>query len=154
LGGIIASELADRLPLQQVILISSLKNADELPNWMKVGRYIPLHRLIPGRLLIKLHIWRFSYLRKKRRSKNLELMIDMASKTEPRFVGWVAGQVVKWRKRTLPKHVTHIQGTRDFLFPSGKIREAKLIKGGTHVMILFRSNEIKDHIHQAIFGNK
>jgi pimeloyl-ACP methyl ester carboxylesterase len=143
LGGIIASELADRIKVNRIILISSLKNVHEMPTWIKIGRYLPIHRIIPGKWLVDLHVWRFKALGKKKKTQNLELMIDMASKVEPKFVSWVAKEIVRWKKTSIPPVSLHIQGTKDFLFPSGNILDAIKIKGGTHVMVLSRHQEIR-----------
>jgi pimeloyl-ACP methyl ester carboxylesterase len=150
LGGMISIELAKRLQPQMVILISSLKSGKELPTWMKILRFIPLHRLIPGKWLLVSHIWHFKWLRKTSRTKKLDLMIDMAEKTLPGFVAWTAKRVVAWRSQAFPQRLIHIHGDRDRLFPIRHIDNPEVIKGGSHVMVLYRSNEIAKRIKEAI----
>ena len=150
LGGIISVELAKRLQPKLVILISSLKSQSELPAWMKILRFIPLHRLIPGKWLLVTHIWHFKWLRRRSKSKKLDLMIDMAKKTSPAFVAWTAKRVVGWKNKSIAKNIIHIHGDKDRLFPIRYIENAEAIKGGSHVMVLYRSKEIASRVGLAI----
>src|SRR5258705_6725488 len=48
-GGMIGIEIARQIPLQKLIIISSIKSADELPQWMKLAGTLQLNKLVPIR---------------------------------------------------------------------------------------------------------
>ena len=51
LGGMIAIEIAKLIPLNKVILISSIKTIDEAPRYFSFFKMLPLYRIVPGKYL-------------------------------------------------------------------------------------------------------
>src|SRR5947208_14654943 len=48
-GGMIAIEMAKEINARLVILVSSVKSSDELPNWMKIVGKLQLNKFLPVR---------------------------------------------------------------------------------------------------------
>ena len=141
LGGMIAIEIAKLMPLNKVILISSIKTMHEAPRYFSLFKTLPVYKLIPGTAFTKLggfirpvfggmspqHLWLFK---------------DMLSKTSPKFLKWAMGAVLKWKNTTIPPNVYHIIGDKDLVFNYKLIKDATVVKGGTHIMIFDKAKEI------------
>ncbi len=149
LGGMIAIEMAKRVELSKVILISSIKTVHEAPLSFKLNRYLPLHRIIPSKLItslksiIKLAFGRMS-------ETNQELFISMLQNTSPVFIKWAKNAIIHWDNETIPKNVYHITGDMDKIFPYKRIKGATIIKGGTHIMIFNQAKEINTWLKEIL----
>lgn len=152
LGGILAQEIAQYYPPKKIILISSVKSREELPFWMRIFKYLPIARFIPG----KLYLWAFFILvwfktlftRSNAVMANLK---NMARDANPEFVYWAVNQVVKWQNPIDNFKAYHIHGSNDFLFPIRRIKNlGTVIEGGTHVMILTHVAKINQALQDAI----
>jgi hypothetical protein len=74
--------------------------------------------------------------------KNQELFISMLQNTSSWFIQWAKKAILNWDNQIIPKNVYHIHGDKDHIFPYRKIKNATIVKGGSHVMILDRAKEI------------
>jgi pimeloyl-ACP methyl ester carboxylesterase len=141
LGGMLAVEIANRIELKKVILISSIKTIDEAPLYFNVFKYLPVHSLIPGKLFAKMG-GLISPLFGKMYSVDAYLFNSMLQNTSPVFIKWAMGAVLRWQNKTIPPNLYHIIGDKDLIFNYKKIKNAIIVKGGTHIMIFDRAREI------------
>ena len=141
LGGMLSIEIAKKVEIDKVILISSIKTFHEAPWGFTLYRYIPLSYKIIKKLIgsvryiIKLIFGDMS-------QENQELFISMLQNTSPTFIQWANKAVLKWDNQIIPKNVYHIHGDKDHIFPYRKIKNATIIKDGSHIMIFDRAKEI------------
>jgi pimeloyl-ACP methyl ester carboxylesterase len=84
LGGMIAVEIAKQVKLAKVILISSIKTADEAPWYFNFLRYVPIYKPIPGTLFNKLGFLAGPIFGKMS-ADELGLFNSMLSKSSPFF---------------------------------------------------------------------
>ena len=141
LGGMIAIEIAKLIPLNKVILISSIKTIDEAPRYFSFFKMLPLYRIVPGKVFTHFG----GFIRPafgSMSAQQLWLFKDMLSKTSPKFLKWAMGAVLKWKNTTVPSNVYHITGDKDRVFNYKLIKEATIVKGGTHIMIFDKAKEI------------
>jgi hypothetical protein len=151
LGGLISGEIKKMMPEIPIILISSLKDIQEKPFLLKIGKIFPLHRIIPPRLVMKSTVIVRSVFGKLDKP-DLAVFNDMFMKSSPRFLRWGMHQAVHW-KGGVPKHnVFHIHGTRDRLFPHKPIKNAFWVEGGTHYMVHTKAREVSDYINEILAG--
>lgn len=152
LGGMIAIEIAKLMPLNKVILISSIKTINEVPGYFSFFKMMPLHKIIPGKVFTHLG----GFIRPVfggMSPQQLWLFKDMLSKTSPKFLKWAAGAALKWENTTVPPNVYHITGDKDRVFNYKLIKDATIVKGGTHIMIFDKAKEI-NKILKAILRKK
>ena len=149
LGGMLAVEIANKINLDKVILISSIKSIDEAPWYFKFFRTIKFHHLIPVQKLTQLEFL-IEYAFGGMTENDRHLFADMLRNTPPTFVKWAIDAILQWGNQTIPKNVYHITGDKDKVFPYKKIKGATIIKGGTHVMIFARAKEINDWLHNIL----
>ena len=143
LGGMLAMEIAKKLELNKTILISSIKTKAEAPKSHKWYRLVPLYKLLPARLLSRLGVF-VKYAFGKMSAEDQWLFINMLENTPPHFMKWALGAILRWENQTIPEKVYHIHGDKDLVFPSRRIKDAAIIKGGSHIMILNRAKEINN----------
>jgi pimeloyl-ACP methyl ester carboxylesterase len=141
LGGMIAIEMAKIIPAKKVILISSIKTADEAPAYFSFFRALPVYKLIPGKLMTSMG-FAIRFMFGKMNEADNHLFIDMLEKTSPIFMKWAMYAILHWDNKVIPANVTLITGDKDKVFNYRRISDPIIIKGGTHIMIFDRAAEI------------
>lgn len=147
-GGMCATEIAKQLNPQKLILISSAKGENELPWNIKLMRFIPAHRYAPESWYRRL-AWRLKWFYGIRGKEQAELFYKMIHSMPKGYRRWASNCIINWRSRG-PVNALHIHGDRDVVIPYRNIRNALLIKGGTHFMLLNRAREISNIIKQYL----
>ncbi|WMX12752.1 MULTISPECIES: alpha/beta hydrolase [unclassified Aureispira] len=148
LGGTVATEMAKRMPYKKLILISSFKHQTEVPFLFKIARILPLYRFFPAwciRLILPFLAWILGICTKED-SQLIKLMLQARSANH---FSWGREAIVHWENKVYPPNCIHINGTKDHLFKKANQRATHLIIGGTHNMVLDRSEEIAAIINQA-----
>jgi pimeloyl-ACP methyl ester carboxylesterase len=141
LGGMLAVEIANKLKLEKVILVSSIKTINEAPFYFKLFKYFPIHSIIPGSLFSKMGAL-IAPLFGKMYSVDAYLFNSMLQNTSSRFIKWAMGATLHWQNKTVPPNLYHITGDNDLIFNHKKMKNPIIVKGGTHIMIFDRSREI------------
>ncbi|QKJ30063.1 alpha/beta hydrolase [Mucilaginibacter mali] len=149
LGGMLGVEIANKVKLNKVILISSIKSINEAPFYFKLFKYLPVHRLIPGGLFAKMG-GLIAPIFGKMYSVDAYMFNSMLQNTSPVFIKWAMGAALHWQNKTIPQNLYHITGDHDQVFNYREIKGATIIKGGTHIMIFDRAREINDILKQII----
>ncbi|WP_184549114.1 alpha/beta hydrolase [Mucilaginibacter sp. FT3.2] len=149
LGGMLAVEIAKFIPVKKVIIISSIKTSDEAPWYFKLFRNLPVQKLIPGKLVTSM-----GFVIKPMFGKMSEgdawLFQDMLKKTSPVFVKWAMSAILIWKNEVIPPNLYHITGDKDLIFDYKRIKDATVIKGGTHIMIFDKAKEINKFLKQIL----
>jgi len=141
LGGMLAIEIAKKINLKKTILISSIKTINEAPAYFKLFRTVPVYKLFNNRVLDLVKHFINPIFGAKDKDGSW-LFRDMYDKTSKTFLLWAAGAALHWDNEIIPPNVYHITGDKDRVFNYKKIKEATVVKGGTHLMIFDKSKEI------------
>ena len=141
LGGMIAVEIANVIPIDKTVLISSIKTIDEAPWYFSLFRALPVYKLIPGKSFSKLGPL-IKPIFGKMNDGSGRLFNDMLAKSSPVFLKWAMGAVLYWDNKTIPPNIYHIAGDKDMIFSYKKLKNVILVKGGTHIMVFDRAVEI------------
>jgi pimeloyl-ACP methyl ester carboxylesterase len=141
MGGMIAVEIAKAIPLEKVILISSIDSVNEAPGYFRFFRSFPVYKAIPAHLFTAMAFLIEPMFGKMKR-EDKALFRDMLSKSSPTFVKWAMGAILAWDNRVVPINTYQVAGDRDLVFPHKKIKDAIIVKGGTHIMIFDKAKEI------------
>ena len=149
LGGMLAMEIAKKMELNKVLLISSIKTKSEAPKSHLWYRRIPVYKILPAGLFPKLGVFvKFAF--GKMNKPDQWLFVDMLEKTPPHFAKWALGAILHWDNQTIPQHVFHIHGNRDLVFPYRRLKNASILEGGSHIMILNRPAAINAWIKSLL----
>jgi pimeloyl-ACP methyl ester carboxylesterase len=141
LGGMLAIEIAKKISLKKIILISSIKTIDEAPFYFKVFRAMPVYKLFTDKMLdvIKYFVSPAFGVGDK---DEYWLFRDMYDKTSRNFLRWSMGASLHWDNNVIPENVYHITGDKDLVFNYKQIKNATIIKGGTHLMVFDKAKEV------------
>jgi pimeloyl-ACP methyl ester carboxylesterase len=149
LGGMLAVEIAHKIKLGKVILISSIKTIDEEPGYFSFFRHVPVHKLIPATWFTKMGKV-ITPLFGRMYPIDAYVFDSMLQNTSPIFIKWAMGAALKWQNKTIPQKLYHITGDNDMIFNYKLIKNATIIKGGTHIMILTDAPEINQWLAQIL----
>ncbi len=141
LGGMIAIEMAKLIPLKKVILISSIKTISEAPRYFSFFRKLPIYKIVPKKLYSSFGVF-IEFFFGEMNKADLWLFKDMLKKCSPVFLRWAMEASLLWKNETIPPNVYHIAGDKDLIFSNKKIKNATIIKGGTHIMVFDKAKEI------------
>ncbi len=148
-GGFIANELAEHFENAKVIIISSAKNKSELPLIVYLGRYKYMLKLFNAN-----HLKNYSFIQnialKNFNPQHRTMIGKMFKNIDVEFNNWAFAHAVQWNKSSSPKHVKHIHGTADLLFPISRIKDPIKVQGGSHFMIVEKANEVSNQIQFAL----
>ncbi|WDF53531.1 alpha/beta hydrolase [Mucilaginibacter sp. KACC 22063] len=149
LGGMLTVEVAKQLKISKAILISSIKTIDEAPWYFKLFRRVPVYKIIPSAWMTKVGFL-IRPVFGKMSSRNTELFKSMLRNSSPHFIKWAMGAVLHWNNRIIPQNVYHITGSKDLVFNFKNIKGAKIINGGTHIMIYNKAKQIMNWLDEVL----
>ncbi|MEM8832526.1 MAG: alpha/beta hydrolase [Cyanobacteria bacterium P01_G01_bin.19] len=151
-GGMIAVEIAKHIKTEKVILISSVKTRQELPPYFKIFNWLPIHRLIPAKIMLWLGqflaAWFFSLENLAERQLFKAILYD----TNAKFMKWAIDRVVTWKNGIMPENTYHIHGDSDRIFPFRFVCEDFRIEKGGHFMIMNRAEAVSQLIQKIVAG--
>ena len=71
----------------------------------------------------------------------------------PAYLDWSIDRIVNWQqKEPLPRTI-HIHGDIDPVFPIQYIKNAVVVKNGTHIMIINRYKWFNENLNSLILEN-
>ncbi|MDM1045211.1 alpha/beta hydrolase [Myroides sp. 1354] len=148
-GGIIAQEIAKRINVQKVIIISSVRSNKEFPKRFKWAKYTKVYKLIPthGVEFLLRMIERYGNDKQKKRVAMYNRYLSIR---DPHYLNWCIQAVLTWDQKEELNHVVHIHGTKDEVFPFKNIRNAIEVPGGTHAMIIVKYKWFNQHLEKII----
>ena len=142
-GGILVQEIGMILEVRQLVIISSIKSANEMPKRLKFLKKSRIYKLFPSRQLSKLEDFsRFNFhphLKKKG-----ELYSKYLRVRNEKYLNWSLNEVLHWKSKSSVKNLIHIHGTKDEIFPIKYVKECIPIEGGTHAMIIVKAKKISN----------
>jgi pimeloyl-ACP methyl ester carboxylesterase len=148
-GGMMAIEVAKRIPVSAVILLSSIKSRNELPGWMKGCGLLKLNALIPNRPISSIRPLKMirpleNYFLGTESPEEKRIADDFRDNVDPKYLKWSLTQVLNWKNSWIPPVIYHIHGEKDRIFPIGKVRPTHTIPKAGHFMIMNRYKEINE----------
>ena len=148
-GGMMCIEIARILPVQQIILVSSIKSHIEMPLWMRLSGKLKLDKLFPLRsfkLLIPLENHNLGL---ESRAEKV-LVASYRKNIDPQYANWAVNKILNWKNTWVPENIFHIHGADDRIFPVKKIKANHVIPGGGHFMIMNRSTSVNEQINNFL----
>jgi pimeloyl-ACP methyl ester carboxylesterase len=149
-GGIIAQEMSLVCQFKKIIIISSVKNRDELPLHLQLAGKTKAYKLVPTSLFAQNIDLLSKFAFNKTIVKRLDLYKLYLSITDKRYLDWAIEQVVLWEQTAYDPNLVHIHGDLDTIFPIDNIKDCIVVKGGTHVMILNKYRWLNENLPKLI----
>ncbi|MBC7686938.1 MAG: alpha/beta hydrolase, partial [Aquabacterium sp.] len=100
-GGMMSIEIAKLIPVEKVILISSIQSAAQLPRWMKAAGWLRLNKIFPMRSYkitepIQNHFIGVS------QPEEIELVRSYRKNAPQLYMDWAINEVLHWRNNWQP----------------------------------------------------
>jgi len=148
-GGVMVQEMSTFLDLRRLIIISSVKSREELPRRLRLANVTRAYKLVPTGLASAVEDFTV-YAIGPRSRKRLRLYNEYLSVRDKVYLDWAIENMVCWRRSVPDPKVVHIHGDEDAVFPIRYIRDAQIVQGGTHVMILNKGSVISKLLENII----
>lgn len=142
-GGMMSIEIAKEIPVEKIILVSSVSTLNELPLYMKLAGKLRLNHLVPLRPYSFLEPWE-NYTLGAHTSEEKRLVREYRQHLNLQYSDWAIEQVLNWKNKWLPENLVHIHGTKDHIFPIKNVKADFVIQGGGHLMLMNKAGEINE----------
>jgi esterase/lipase len=147
-GGIMSIEIAKLIPVQKVILISSIKTKNELPLWMKFVAKTRLHKIYSMKSYKITQPFQNLFLGATNQFEK-DMANNYRKKANTTYVKWAVNEILNWQNTTIPTSIFHIHGKADKMFPLKKINADAIVTGGKHLMIVTKAEEVSGYINSC-----
>jgi pimeloyl-ACP methyl ester carboxylesterase len=148
-GGMVAIEMNRFVEPVRTIVISSAATKKQLPWYVRAIKFMPLYKLIPDSFMRKANPilnWLFGAKTQDEKSLLKELLAD----SDISILKWSIDAVAKWSNETIPVHLVHIHGDADKVLPINWMKPHKIIKGGEHLMVYSKADEISEVLNELL----
>lgn len=149
MGGMIAAALTNVLPAHKTILLSSVSSSAEFPPLFKLGRVLPLYKLVPSYLIRKPTAVARWLLGAKSGSEK-EVMNYLISHADPAFIKWAVHAIVNWKQHSRPQAIYHIHGSADKILPLRYTHPDFVVDRGSHFMVWTKAGEVSRKLAEAL----
>ncbi len=148
-GGIMSIEIAKQMPVQKIILISSIKTKYELPFWMKFVAKTRLHKIYSMKSYKLTQPIQNLFLGAGTRDEK-NMANNYRKNANITYVKWAVNEILNWQNIHIPSNTFHIHGTADKMFLFKKIKANAVITNGKHLMIMSRADEVNKAINSYL----
>jgi len=148
-GGMVCTEIAKQIPVQKIIIISSIKSSKELPRWMKTVAKLRLNRVVPLRSTILTQPFQNLVLGVETTEEKV-MVESLRKEADLPYITWAVDQALNWKNEWQHPSVYQIHGDNDHMFPIKNIKPTYTVKGGGHFMIMNRADEVSGYINTIL----
>lgn len=148
-GGIMAIEIAQKIPVQKIIQISSITSSQHISSFMKTIGKMGLHKIAPFKMVnspnpVTSKI--FGVHTKEEKA----ILYHILQNSDKDFTKWALGEIPKWKNPPI-EHcpVISIHGEKDQIFPLGN-RKCDYVLSGGHSLPLTHTKELSDILSQVL----
>ncbi len=150
MGGMMASEIVKANPAMKAIIISSNRTSKEFPPYTRfLIKYLPLYRLTTKaimRLIFPINCWVMG----AETAADKQRLRDVIERTDLPFVKWCINSIGHWDLTEPQPNIIHIHGDKDNLLRYQYVHADYTIKGGGHLMIMNKANELSVLLRKLI----
>jgi len=149
MGGIIMQEMNHFLKPEKNILLSSIKQKEEIPHLFHLAKKTRINKNMPKQIFdVNPRISRlFAQLMLSMTPEEIEYCVAY---TSPDYMKWAIYHLTEWEPKGDCPNLYHIHGTTDLIFPCKQIQNAFTIEGGDHMMVFRKADEVSRIIAQIL----
>lgn len=148
-GGVLVQEMSKLVHFRKIIIISSIKSVNELPNKMQLAKVTKAYKLLPTQLVSNFDFLA-NYVLGDNMPKRLELYKKYLSVIDGKYLNWAIENMVCWNQQEPINNIIHIHGDKDTVFPIKNIKDCMTIKNGTHIMIINKYKWFNEQLPKLI----
>lgn len=150
-GGMVVQIIASLLEVELVILLASVKSADEKPLSFKMIPVLPYQRWFSKAMVTQsVGIWgRFHGYNTPEKVAAFQ---DMVNNKSDYYMQWSLQQILDWEAPKFSAKLVHLHGDQDKTFFINRIKEPIIISGGHHLLPLQKPKEVSKIINEVLMG--
>ena len=148
-GGIMVQEMSKNLVCKKVIIISSVKNRDELSKALKLIQKLKIYKLFPSKVIENIEMLSFFAFGNTSKTR-LKLYKKYFSVRDRMYLNWSVYNVLHWQQTKTLANILHIHGTDDAIFSSKYIKNFIPVEKGTHIMVINKAKTISKIITDSL----
>ncbi len=148
MGGMLATEIANKFPPTACILLSSVPTHKQMPRYFKWAYLLQLHRMVPIGLLQRISILKRGLAPDSHEDR--EILRQVIKDSDPAFIRWAMHAILCWKNEILPGTLWQIQGDKDGILPIRYASPTHTVKGGNHLMIMSKAKELNAFLSEAL----
>ncbi|MGJ8593459.1 MAG: alpha/beta fold hydrolase [Aquaticitalea sp.] len=148
-GGVLVQEMSKYIKLRKLIVVSSVKSRHELPKRMKVAKFMKAYKFAPTQLLSNLDVLK-KYAFNDTIARRIDLYKTYLAVSDKRYLDWALKEMLCWDQESPNPSAIYINGDKDAVFPHSCVGNSIVIKGGTHIMIIFKSQWFNENLPKLI----
>ena len=140
-GAVIMQEMNKFLTPQKSIIISSFKSKDEIPSLFSAVKFTKIAEHISKRMYEHTEFISDAFNKLVYKSSSNDVAGYMTI-TNPAYIQWAIEQITNWVPAAYIPNLYHIHGTEDQIFPYKHIKNAMLVEGGDHLMLVKKADTV------------
>lgn len=140
-GGVMVQEMKEICKPKKIVIISSVKNKNEMPVRMHFVQKTKAHKILPTKVFSNIEKYEKLAFGKMLKGR-VKLYKKYLSMRDELYLPWAIDTILNWKRETTDPNIIHIHGTQDFIFPIENIKDCIKLEGGTHIMVLTQAKEI------------
>jgi hypothetical protein len=144
----LAVEAANYKHAKKVIIISSIKSADLFPSYYHLANKLQLLKIIPAPIFNTSGTFT-NFLFGAETAEDKSLLRHFIKSADSRFIKWALQQIINWKSKNDSADLIQIHGTKDRIIPTPRNVDY-IIKGGGHLMIYNRADEINKLLQNCL----
>lgn len=148
-GGMMSIEIAKEIPVEKIIMISSIATFHEMPLYMKIAGKLRLNKLIPLRPYPFLEPLE-NYNLGVQSSEEKQLLREYRRNINLQYTEWAIDRILNWKNEWHPSNLIHIHGSNDHILPIKNIKADFIIEGGGHLMLMNKSGEVNEILKKIL----
>lgn len=151
-GGMMCIEIAKQIPVEKVILVSSIQSSKQLPPWMRAAGFLKLNRIFPMKSYRITEPIQNRFIGISLR-EDIELVRSYRKNAPQQYLNWAINEVFRWNNDWQPSALFHVHGDADRIFPIRQVVPTHIIKGGGHFMIMNKAAEVNAALREILASN-
>ena len=148
-GGIIAQEIAKIRAVKHIILLSSIRSANELAWYYRLAGRLGISYLLPN-FIIKSNTVLLRYLFSLSSDEESALLNDILHRNSSKHFRWALNHIANWNEKVAPCPISQIHAKRDRIFRTKFLKSSfELVEGG-HFMLYTDANQTSTALKNAL----
>ena len=148
-GGMMCIEISKLIPVEKIILISSIKTLHEMPLYMRIAAKFHLNKWIPLRPYSFLEPIE-NYNLGAETTEEKALLREYRRNINPQYTTWAIDRILHWKNKWQPENLVHLHGGNDHIFPIKYIKADHVIPDGGHLMLMNRAEKVNDILRKLL----
>ncbi len=148
-GGMIAQEVAKKINPVATIIISSITSSKNLPWYFRYVGRLKANRIIPVGLL-KFSNFGADWIFGAKSEADKKLLAGIIKDADVYLLKWSVEQILNWKNKSVIPDLFHIHGDDDKLLPLKNNKADVIIKGGGHLMVFNKADEVEVILRNVI----